>query len=76
MHAALSVLALVDLQAVAPVPVTMQAQMAVQNPGAAGGVRTCLAPVTTAQGAHTLVTNVQTRGRLVSDVVTAVEGLA
>jgi len=32
--------------------------------------------VTTARSTHALVTTVQTRGRLVSDVVTAVEGLA
>ncbi len=74
--AALSVLSFVELQAAAQVQVTVQAQMAAKALGAVGDVRTHLAPVTTARSTHALVTTVQTRGRLVSDVVTAVEGLA
>jgi len=58
------------------VQMVVQAQMAAKALGAVGDVRTHLAPVTTARSTHALVTTVQTRGRLVSDVVTAVEGLA
>jgi len=74
--AALSVLSFVELQATAQVQMVVQAQMAAKALGAVGDVRTHLAPVTTARSTHALVTTVQTRGRLVSDVVTAVEGLA